>query len=112
MRFRLAVIFGLIVLGVCTVASLAPPAASAQTLPPVIPGYLPVFSGYPFGFPTVWTPWNAFTGVSAPGIMFAPAAGSAQPDNCYLYDSWCSYCTEFPNADLCTSRPPGHMAAH
>jgi plastocyanin len=30
------------------------------------------------------------------------------PDDCWLYDSWCAYCTNHPDAALCAQFAPGH----
>ena len=109
MRIRFPIILGLAVLAVCAVTTSRPSAASAQMLPPVSPVYWPLAYSASTGY-VVSPSWNAFIGASVPGVNFAYAPGGPAPDNCWLYDSWCSYCTAWPASDLCTAMPPGHMA--
>jgi len=99
-RVRFPIILALVVLAVCALTFAGPPKVSAQTLPPVAPTWTVAF-----------IPWNAFVGVSNPGVNFAPAPGGPNPDSCWLYDSWCSYCTLWPSSDLCKAMPPSHVAS-
>jgi hypothetical protein len=110
MSFRLPIIVGLVVLAV-SVSFTGAPRASAQTLPPVTPIYAPFGSGY-LGYPA-YAGYYAGYSVSFPtggaGVNSQYEPGGPQPDDCWLYDSWCGYCYRWPSADQCMQHPPDVM---
>jgi hypothetical protein len=58
--------------------------------------YMPVSASYA----TVGTDTSSSTPFSANGTTIMG------PDHCQLYDSYCAYCTDHPDAAMCKSDPP------
>lgn len=82
------------------------------------------YGSYPYAYPSAYSygytypsaySYGAapFTPAQTPATYAAESSSSPgipTPDDCYAWDTWCSYCTSNPSSDLCRTFPPAHRS--